>query len=251
MFEAEIGVGEWVDCLETITAIIDRGRLNITDDGWKVNMVDPANIALISLELQRDAFDKFELETEESEDRIKIGVDFENLLGMLRLWEEGKKVELKLDEHAKKLSVKSDIFEFSISLPVLSSFRTEQKIPKLNFPVQVIIEMEEFIRAIHAMERLSDTVTLGVEGEQFYMKAKNEDGVLKSVLRNVFLPKKDLGNFHSRYSLDYLSAMCKGMTHAKNLTLNFGMAYPLQIGFEAGNQKVSYLLAPRIDNEED
>ena len=251
MFEAEIGVGELIDCLETITAITDIGILNIAADGWKVNMVDPANVALISLELQRDAFDKYAFEPEESEDRIKIGVEFENLLKMLRLWEEGEKVELKLDEHAKNLFVKSDIFDYSISLLEPFSVRRETKIPELYFSVQVIIETEEFKRAICAMERLSDTVTLGVEGEQFYMRAKDESNVLRSVLGNVFIPKKEPSNFHSRYSLDYLTVICKGMTHAKNLTLNFGMAYPLQINFDVGKKKVMYLLAPRRDNEED
>ena len=260
MFEAEINVGRLIDCIEPITAISDMGVLNIVADGWKVNMVDPANVALISLELQSDAFDKFEFETEESEEGIKIGLDFENLLGMLRLWEEGKKVELKLDEHAEKLFVRSDIFDYSISLLKLSSLRKEPKIPKLSFSVQVIIETEEFRRAIHAMERLSDTITLGVDGEQFYMVAKDERNAmslsanhLRSVLRKVFPLKKEPGNFHSRYSLEYLSAMCNGMTHAQNLTLSFGMGYPLQIDFDGGagrEKKVRYLLAPRIDQEE-
>jgi len=123
MFEAEINVGELIDCMEQITAISDRGILNIVADGWKVNMVDPANVALISLELQSGVFDKFEFETEESEEGIKIGLDFENLLGMLRLWKEGKKVELKLDEHAEKLFLKSDIFEYSVSLLALFTYK--------------------------------------------------------------------------------------------------------------------------------
>ena len=249
MFEAEINVDRLIDGIEPITAITDMGVLNIVADGWKVNMVDPANVALISLELQSDAFDKFEFETEESEEGIKIGLDFENLLGMLRLWEEGKKVELKLDEHAEKLFVRSDIFEYSISLLKLSSLRKEPKIPELRFSVQVIIETEEFRRAIHAMERLSDTITLGVDGEQFYMDAQDERNALRSVLRKVFPLKKERGNFHSRYSLEYLSAMCNGVSHAQNLTLSFSMGYPLQINFDVGKKKVSYLLAPRIDQE--
>jgi len=249
MFEAEIDVDKLIDCIKSITAISDDGILNITADGWKVNMVDPANVALISLELQSNAFDKFEFETEESEDGIKIGVDFGNLLGMLRLWEEGEKVELKLDEHAEKLFVRSDIFDYSISLLELSSVRKEPKIPELNFTVQVIIETEEFRRAIHATERLSDTVRLGIDGKQFYMEAQDESNVLRVVLRKIFSLKKEPGDFYIRYSLEYLSAMCKGMPRTGNLTLNFGSNCPLQIGFDvgAGKKKVSYLLAPRMD----
>lgn len=247
MFEAEINVGRLIECIEPITAITDTAVLSIVADGWNVKGVEPANVAMISLELQSDAFDKFEFEAKPPEGMIKIGLDFGKLLGMLRLWE-WKKVELKLDEHAEKLFVKSDIFDYSISLIKLSSLRKEPKVPEMNFSVQINVETEEFGRAIRAMERLSDAVMLGVEKEQFYMEVKDESDVLRSVLRKGSAPKKEPGNFHSRYSLEYLSAMCKGMAHAQNLLLNFGMDYPLQIDFEvgAGKEKVSYFLGPRI-----
>ena len=55
----------------------------------------------------------------------------------------------------------------------------------------------------------------------------------------------------SLYSLEYIAAMSKGMSHAENITLNMGKNYPLQIVFEVaeGKAKVSYLLAPRIESE--
>ncbi|GAI66325.1 unnamed protein product [marine sediment metagenome] len=172
---------------------------------------------MVSLELQSDAFDKFEFEAKPSEgivmDEIKIGLDFMKLLGMLRLWE-WKKVELKLDD-AEKLFVKSDIFDYSIGLIPLSVLRKIKKVPGMNFSAHVIVETEEFRRAIRAMERLSDVILLGVDGEQFYMEVKDESDVLRSVLRKGSV-KKEPGKFHSSYTLEYLSAMCKGMTHAQN-----------------------------------
>jgi len=253
MFEAEIDVDVLIACMEEITAIYDRGVLNISAEGWKVNMVDPANVAFVSLELQSDAFDKFEFEAEEvDETGIKIGVDFENLLKMLKLWGEGKKVGLKLDMHNEKLSVWSGIFDYTIPVLKPSSLIGEPKTPKLKFPVQVIIEAEEFRRAIHAMEKVDEAVMLGVEEEQFYIKAKDDYTVLKADLKQVFPLKKEPGNFRSQYSIDYLSAMCGGMGGARNLTIYFNSAYPIQIDFDVGGgkTKVRYLLTPRTNQKD-
>ncbi|GAI08004.1 unnamed protein product, partial [marine sediment metagenome] len=142
MFEAEINAGILIECIEPITAITDTAVLTIVAGGWNVKVADPANVAMVSLELQSDAFDKFEFEAKPSEgivmDEIKIGLDFMKLLGMLRLWE-WKKVELKLDEHAEKLFVKSDIFDYSIGLIPLSVLRKIKKVPGMNFSAHVIV----------------------------------------------------------------------------------------------------------------
>ncbi|MHC1635643.1 MAG: DNA polymerase sliding clamp, partial [Candidatus Methanospirareceae archaeon] len=59
------------------------------------------------------------------------------------------------------------------------------------------------------------------------------------------------GTLHSLYSLDYVSAMSKGMSKASNVTINLGKDYPMQLEFEVadGMGKITYLLAPRVESE--
>ncbi len=260
MFEAKIDASVLRECIETITAIVDEGKLKIAEEGLKLRAVDPANVAMISFELQSDVFDEFRFatkeaksgteDTTESKAETEMGIDFVKLLGILGIGGR-EEVELELDEHAQKLFTRMGSLAYTISLLDPSSLRKEPKVPELEFPVQVIIETEEFRRTIRAAEKIGDHIVLGVDGEVFYMEAEGEMDKLRLGLRKEQLIHLTPGTLHSLYSLDYISAMSKGMSHAETITLNLGKDYPLQIEFEVadGKGKVSYLLAPRIESE--
>jgi len=262
MFEAKVDASMLRECIESITAIVDEGKLIIVEEGLKLRAVDPANVAMVSFELQSDAFDEFrfaakETETEagaeaesKAETEIGIGIDFVKLLAILGIG--GKEeVELELDERAQKMFTRMGSLAYTLSLLDPSSLRKEPKVPELEFPAQVIIETEEFRRTIRAAEKIGDHILLGVDGEEFYMEAEGEMDKLRLGLQKEQLIHLTPGTVHSLYSLDYISAMSKGMSHAENITLNLGNDYPLQIEFEVaeGKGKVSYLLAPRIESE--
>lgn len=261
MFEARIDASVLRECIESITAVVDEGKLRIAKEDLKLRAVDPANVAMVYFELHRDAFDDFRFKSVSgveaatgsmaaTEIGIEIGIDFVKLRGILEIGGR-EKVDLKLDEQAQKLFTRMGSLAYTISLLDPSSLRKEPKVPELEFPVQVIIETEEFRRTIRAAERIGDHIMLGVDGEEFYMEIEGEMDKLRLGLRKEQLIHLTPGMLHSLYSLDYISAMSKGMSHAANITLNLGKDYPLQIDFEVaeGKGKVSYLLAPRIESE--
>ena len=251
MFEAKIDASTLRACVETITAIVDEGKLRITEEGFKLRAVDPANVAMISFVLQRDAFDDFRFSVEsEGDTELEIGMDFMKLIGILGIG--GREdVELKLDENAQKLYTRMGSLDYTLSLLDPSSLRKEPKVPELEFPAKVIIETEEFRRTIRAAEKIGENIVLGVDGEEFYMEAEGEMDKLRLGLSKEQLIDLTPETVSSLYSLEYISSMSKGMSHAENITLNMGKNYPLQVDFALaeGKVKVSYLLAPRIESE--
>jgi len=251
MFEAKIDASTLRACVETITAIVDEGKLRITEEGLKLRAVDPANVAMISFVLQRDAFDDFQFSVEsEGDTEIEIGMDFMKLIGILGIG--GREdVELKLDENAQKLYTRMGSLDYTLSLLDPSSLRKEPKVPELEFPAKVIIETEEFRRTIRAAEKIGENIVLGVDGEEFYMEAEGEMDKLRLGLSKEQLIDLTPETVSSLYSLEYISSMSKGISHAENITLNLGKNYPLQMDFALaeGKVKVSYLLAPRIESE--
>ena len=256
MFKAKINVDVLKECIDVIRAITDDAVLKISAGGWGINVVDPANVALVSFELDRNAFSDFQFEPKEpGEDKIKIGVDFAALDRMLDTDIIEKEVELELDEQPeqpKNLFVKVDIFEYNLSLNDPSSFIKEPKLPEMDFSAHAIIETDKFIRSIHAAEKIGDHVTFVVEEKVLYMKVKderNERNTLKLALsENV---TKDPGKLHSTHSLEYLSAMTKGIRHTENVAFECNNDYPVSIDFEMaeGGSKVKYFLAPRIQHD--
>ena len=254
MFKARIDANTLREYLELATAVIDDGILKITENGIKLKAVDPSNVAMVSLELSSDAFSEFQLNAEEStepEEEImekQVGLDFEKLLSIFAIGG-GDEIELKLDNEKQKLLAKMGNLDYSISLLDLASLRKEPRVPELDYEAQVVIETGEFRRTLRAMERISDYVMLGVTEDMFYMETYGETDKLRMELLKEQLISFKPKNAKTLFSTEYIVAMSKGMSHAKNVTLNLGKDYPLQMDAEIaeGKGKVSYLLAPRIE----
>ena len=240
MFKARMNVELLIECAEAIVGVVDEAVLSITRDGLEVNAVDPANVAMVGLKLSRSSFDNFEFES--PEDPLKIGIDFANLLRVLKSWKR-KPVELELRE--KTLFVRSGIFDYSISRIDPSSVRREPRDPELTFTVNPVdIKAELFTEAIRALKLVcEDFVSIGVKDEELYMLAEGERDTLKAVLGQL----SHIGDVCSSHSIEYLSAMCEGM-NTETINLSLRSDYPIRFDFDIayGKGKVSYLLAPRI-----
>ncbi|MCW3139326.1 MAG: DNA polymerase sliding clamp [Methanophagales archaeon] len=251
MFEAEIDAGVLKECIEAIIAVVDEGKLRISAEGLNLRAVDPSNVAMVTFQLQKDAFDDYQFSNGEGEgdgEGLEIGMDFQKLLGILGIG--GKEqVRLSIDEQAQKLYTRMGSLAYTVNLLEPSSLRKEPKVPELEFPVQVVMDIEDFRRTIRAAEKVGEYILLGVDGDEFYMEVEGEMDKLRLGLRKEQLIHLTPGTLHSLFTLDYIAAMSKGMSHAENVTLNLGKDYPLQIDFEVadGKGKVSYLLAPRVE----
>jgi len=249
MFEAEIDAGVLKECIEAIIAVVDEGKLRISAEGLNLRAVDPSNVAMVTFQLQKDAFDDYQFSNGEGDgEGLEIGMDFQKLLGILGIG--GKEqVRLSIDEQAQKLYTRMGSLAYTVNLLEPSSLRKEPKVPELEFPVQVVMDIEDFRRTIRAAEKVGEYILLGVDGDEFYMEVEGEMDKLRLGLRKEQLIHLTPGTLHSLFTLDYIAAMSKGMSHAQNVTLNLGKDYPLQIDFEVadGKGKVSYLLAPRVE----
>ncbi|MCD6203512.1 MAG: DNA polymerase sliding clamp [Methanophagales archaeon] len=248
MFEAEIDAGVLKECIEAIIAVVDEGKLRISAEGLNLRAVDPSNVAMVTFQLQNDAFDDYRFSNGAHDEGLEIGMDFQKLLSILGIGGR-EQVRLSVDEQAQKLYMRMGSLAYTVNLLEPSSLRKEPKVPELEFPVQVVMDIEDFRRTIRAAEKVGEYILLGVDGDEFYMEVEGEMDKLRLGLRKEQLIHLTPGTLHSLFTLDYIAAMSKGMSHAENVTLNLGKDYPLQIEFEVaeGKGKVSYLLAPRVE----
>ena len=253
MFKAKIDANALREYLELITAVVDEGKLKITENGIELKAVDASNVAMVAFELPNDAFNEFQLNTKEKIDtetviEKEIGLDFEKLLSIFGVGGNNE-VELELDDDKQKLHAKMGNLAYTISLLDPVSLRKEPRVPELDLSAQVVIETGELRRALRAMERISDHVMFGITEETFYMETYGETDKLKMELTKEQLINLKGKKLNSLYSIEYIVAMSKGMSHVENITLNFDKDMPLRMESEIaeGKGKVSYLLAPRIE----
>ena len=248
MFEIEIDAGVLKECIEAITAVVDEGRLRISAEGLNLRAVDAANVAMVAFQLQNDAFDDYRFYGTSDDEELVLGIDFQKLLGILGIG--GREhVRLSVDDKAQKLLMQLDCLDYTMNLLEPSSLRKEPKVPELEFPVRVTMATEDFRRTIRAANKMGEYITIGVEGDEFYMEVEGKTEKLRLGLREQQLIELTPGTVSSLFTLGYISAMSKGMSHAEDITLSIGKDYPLQIEFEVaeGKGKVCYLLAPRVE----
>ena len=249
MFKGRIDASTLRECVDAVLAVVDEARLKIGESAWKVRAVDPANVALVDLELGKEAFSEFssaEKEQKEKGQEFVVGVPFDKLREVLR-W---CKDEVALSIEEDKMMIVSDAYTFTLNLLSADAVRKEPKMPSLNFSTKVAMDAAEFNKVLKAAEKISDMIAIGVQNGSFFVEAEGDMETMRYSLHKDELMHLSGSDCRSLFSLEYLAAMAKGIS-SETLTLFIGTDYPLKMEFEIadGNGKVVYMLAPRIEAE--
>jgi len=247
MFRARIDASILRECVDAVLAVVDEARLKIGGEAWKVRAVDPANVALVDLELKREAFDEYNTEGEaEGEGEKVIGIPFDKLREVLRF----AVGDVSLDIGDDKIALQSSAYAYTLSLLDPSSLRGEPKIPELEFSTRVVVDADDFKKVLKAAEKISDQIAIGVQNNTFFVEAEGDMETMRYSLHKDELGHLSGGDCRSLFSLEYLAAMAKGFA-SDTLTLYISTDHPLKMEFEIadGNGKVVYMLAPRIEAE--
>ena len=231
------------ECVDAVLAVVDEARLKIGESAWKVRAVDPANVALVDLELKREAFDEYNTEGEAEGEKV-VGVPFDKLREVLRF----AVGDVSLDIDNDKMALQSSAYAYTLTLLDPSSLRGEPKIPELEFSTRVVVDADGFKKVLKAAEKISDQIAIGVQNNTFFVEAEGDMETMRYSLHKDELMHLSGSDCRSLFSLEYLAAMAKGIS-SETLTLFIGTDYPLKMEFEIadGNGKVIYLLAPRIE----
>jgi len=233
------------DCVDAVLAVVDEARLKIGEEAWKVRAVDPANVALVDLELKREAFGEYNAESEREGEKV-VGVPFDKLREVLRFAVGDVSINIDND----KIGLQSSAYAYTLTLLDPSSLRGEPKIPELEFSTRVVVDADDFKKVLKAAEKISDQIAIGVQNESFFVEAEGDMETMRYSLHKDEVMHLSGSDCRSLFSLEYLAAMAKGIS-SETLTLFIGTDYPLKMEFEIaeGFGKVIYLLAPRIEAE--
>lgn len=245
MFKAVIGAEKLKDSVESISALVDEAKFRITPEGISVKAVDPANVAMVSFELSKDAFDSFEASEGE------LGIDLAKLSSIMDMADKTDNIELELDENSHKLVIQMRGLSYTMSLLDPSSIRKEPKVPTLDLPVRIVIRGEDIKRAVKAAEKVSDYMYMGANGDIFFMEAEGDTDKVRIEMAKDQLIDMSSGDARSLFSLDYLTDISKVAGKAPEVTIDIGKDYPLKLKIKIaeGHGEVSYMLAPRVETE--
>ena len=248
MFEGIIEKATLEEVMRAAHALVLESRVIIDDKGWHIKAIDPANVAMVVVDVPPDAFYKYELKLEGEEEKEKkgmeIGISVDKMVEILRSVGRNENIFLAVKD---TLFMEFGNFTFSINLYDPSSVREVKKVPEIEFTSEVIMDGGVFRRAIEAAKRISEYVTLSVKDATFTVKAEGESMNMEMTLREDELFDFEAGDAHSSFSLDYLTSIARVFANTE-VIVKLGNDVPIEVSGKIadGSVTVKYLLAPFI-----
>jgi proliferating cell nuclear antigen len=231
--------------IDAVSNMIDEAGVNVTEDGIRLKAMDPAHVALVDLELSKDAFDEYE-----ATEPLVLGLDLERFNTILKRCGSDK-IFLQFDSDNNALSIKfKNSSTRTFSLPLIEVSEEELKVPTLEFPCKIEIDPRILSEGIKDAEIVSDHVVLRVDENTLYISAKGDLGNVE-----VKVSKDEAKLFEvsqscrSMFSIEYLKDMIKASDVAESVRIFLGDNIPVKMDFIAENARLSFLLAPRIESE--
>ena len=249
MFRSEINAGLLKSSVDTVSVLVDECKVRLDEDGLSITAVDPANVGMVELDIPANSFGSYEADEE------VLGLNlvrFEDIVGMAN---KGDVVEMELDEETRKLTIRIDGLRYTLSLIDPDSIHQEPNVPDLDLPGDIELAGREIRRGVKAAGMVSDHMAFGVSGDDdtFYMRAEGDTDDVRVDLTEEDVIGLETGGekAESLFSLDYLDSMAKAIPNDAAVDVEVGDDYPVKMNFDVagGDAHVTYLLAPRIENE--
>lgn len=247
MFKATINSNYFKKIIEAMSNLIDEVSFEIDEEGMKASAMDPSHVALVSVNIPKEAFEEYVADIHE------IGVDLEAFKKIMGRAKSNEKLTLELDEENNKLNLilKNDaIRRFSLSLYDVSS--TNVKVPSIEYPNEITIKAGAFVDALKDAELVNDHVSLKMSQDgKFTIYSKgdiNQSEIIYDGDSDSILDLKITQDTKSTFSLPYLKDITKATSSNEVLHIYLGTDMPVKIEYNIGNGKIIFLLAPRIES---
>ncbi len=231
------------DIVTIISELVTEVRLKVHKEGMSLTAIDPANVAMVYFKIPASLFEEFELDREEEE----IGVNLNNLKAVLRRCKPGASLSIERQDNILKLGIK-DRVKRDFSLALIEIDADDKPLPEWEFNSVVKINSDTFTEVIEDCAVVSDACTFIAEPEKFIVEAHG----LNSARAEFSSDEAEIhsGNSTARFSLEYLIKFIKGAKISMNSTLSFSDNHPMRLDFHTGDVVLSFVLAPRVEQED-
>jgi len=224
------------DIITIISDIVTEVRLKVNTEGMTLTAFDPANVAMVFFHLPKDLFSEFELDKEED-----LGINLDNFKSILRRCKPGAALTLERADNMLKLGIQ-DRVKRDFALALVDVDIEDKELPEWDFT------SDSFVEVIEDCEVVSDACTFIATPDKFIVEAAG----LNSARAEFSSDEIEIhsANSTARYSLEYLKKFIKGAKVSSQVAINFSDGHPLRINFPTGNVMLSFVLAPRIEQDD-
>lgn len=222
----------------------DEVTFKIGEGGIVLRAMDPANVAMVIIELDKKVFDDYQLAKESF-----VGINMERFMQVLKRSSSSDKMELKISGGKMEIVYRGrGVRRFSLPLLALESGPRPE--PDLNFSVLFNIETDILKEAIEDTSVVSDAITVVAANDELHLLAQGDLGDVETIIKDgEGITKMDLQEkARSKYSIEYLKKISKTRI-GDSARAGFKSDYPLKLQFSEPGVDVGFILAPRMDVE--
>ena len=231
----------FADIVTIISELVTEVRLKITKEGLSVTAIDPANVAMIYFKLPAELFSQFEVEKDET-----IGINLESLRAVLRRCQLGSSLTMQVVDNALHLGL-HDRIKRKFTLALIDIEGEDKTMPTWEFKSVIRMDAEALVDVIEDCSIVSDACTFRAEPTKFIVEASGLNSVKAEFSSEDIEIHSDTST--ARFSLEYLKKFAKGAKISSNASINFSDNHPMRLDFLTGNVVLSFVLAPRIEQE--
>lgn len=240
MFRIVISQPNLAAIVTAVTGLVNEAIVQISEKDIRIEAVDPANVAMVFLKAEADAFDYYQATPG------KIALDLGRLADLAGGKEE---ISIKLDEENHELGIAQGKAKYSMSLLDPSAVKGNPRIPAIDLPCSITMAGTDLSEAIKNAGKVSDHVVFEQHEDAFSISAKGNIDSFSMKFPLSELTGIRQGESRALFSLDYLEDITK-VSKGVDVTIETGIDYPAKISCRpAPGIDVLYLLAPRIERE--
>lgn len=230
------------DMVAIISELVTEVKLRINKDGMSLTALDPANVAMVYFKIPADLFSEFQVEQEEV-----LGINLENLRAVLRRSEVGSSLTLQKEENLLRIGIAGRI-KRDFTLALIDIQGEDKEMPKWEFKSVIKMDSQAFVDVIEDSAVVSDACSFTASPDKFIVEAH---GPLNSARAEFTTEEIELysDNSTARFSLEYLQKFMKGTKISSRVSISFSDNHPMRIDFPTGNVMLSFVLAPRIEQD--
>ncbi|MCB9358413.1 proliferating cell nuclear antigen (pcna) [Candidatus Woesearchaeota archaeon] len=235
------------ESITIISELVNEARFKVTSQAIELIAMDPANVAMVVYKLLSSSFVEYKVDKE-----TEFAINLSNFRQILKRAGSNDMVNLELENSKLKIMLKSNTVR-TFSLPIIELEEKEQKVPELNFPVEIKTKSVILTNAIEDVDIIADSVSFMAEGKKFTVMAEGDLSDAKIEIEegedtNIKAGEND--KVKAKYSVEYLKKMIAGAKIADDVVVYFNKDYPLRLDYATIDKvSLSFILAPRVEND--
>jgi proliferating cell nuclear antigen len=246
MFEAKISKPKLiVDAMKAAHELVkDEVTFKLGKEGLVLQAMDPANVAMVVMEIKKSAFESYKVENESF-----VGVNMERFMQVLKRSKRADSIDMKVSGGKMEL-IYTGKNKRRFTIPLLALESGPRPKPNLTFTIKAEVDSKILKEAIEDASVVNDALTLVAANKELRLLAQGDLGDVETVIRKgEGLKEIEMQETaRAKYSTEYLRKIAKTKI-GETAALAFKSDYPLMIQFSEPSVAIAFILAPRMDVE--